>query len=378
MKKIGITTFWDTPVNYGQVLQGFALITKLKEWNFDPFIVRYTMKEESSTESNSSKIYRLLSGKISLKRYFKRFYYKTERDINRGFDDFKKEYMSFSENQYPSLNSLITNYPQADIYITGSDQVWDEWGSENKKRIFLLDFLPDTIKRISYAASFGRNSLNESEIELFKHSLSKFEAISVREKSGIDICNKLNIKNTAEWVADPTLLLNRDNWIKCLNLKYAPQKGKTAFIYLMQNEYTTKIGHKIINYLKKKGYNIKYVSSAYYIDPKSNYNPTIQEWLINILSSDIVITSSFHGTLFATNFNTPIISLCGKGGVGGQNSRIYSLLEEIGLSDRIMNSFDKNKLNNLLSNNIDWSLTNKVFDKKRLSSELFLQNALKL
>ena len=192
MKKIGITTFWDTPVNYGQVLQGFALITKLKEWNFNPFIVRYTMKEESSTESNSSKIYRLLSGKISLKRYFKRFYYKTERDINRGFDDFKKEYMSFSESQYPSLNSLITNYPQADIYITGSDQVWGEWGSENKKRIFLLDFLPDTIKRISYAASFGRNSLNDSEIELFRHSLSKFEAISVREKSGIDICNKLN------------------------------------------------------------------------------------------------------------------------------------------------------------------------------------------
>ena len=75
MKKIGITTFWDTPVNYGQVLQGFALITKLKEWNFNPFIVRYTMKEESSTESNSSKIYRLLSGKISLKRYFKRFYH---------------------------------------------------------------------------------------------------------------------------------------------------------------------------------------------------------------------------------------------------------------------------------------------------------------
>lgn len=152
------------------------------------------MREEVGLESTSSKIYRLLSGKTSLKRYLKRFYYKTERDINRGFDDFKKEYMSFSENQYPSLNSLITNYPQADIYITGSDQVWGEWGSENKKRIFLLDFLPDTIKRISYAASFGRNSLNDSEFELFKNALSKFNAISVREKSGIDICNKLNLK----------------------------------------------------------------------------------------------------------------------------------------------------------------------------------------
>lgn len=377
-RTIGITTFWDTPVNYGQVLQGFALITKLKEWNFDPFIIRYTMTEESSTESNSSKIYRFLSGRISFKRYIKRFYHKTERDINRGFDDFKKKYMTYSENQYPSLKSLITNYPQADIYITGSDQVWGEWGSENKKRIFLLDFLPDTIKRISYAASFGRNSLNDSELKLFRNALSKFDAISVREKSGIDICNRLNIKKTTEWVADPTLLLNRDSWIKCLDLKYSPQKERTAFIYLMQNEYTTKLEHKIIKYLKKKGYIIRYVSSAYYIDPKSNYNPTIQEWLINILSSDIVITSSFHGTLFAANFNTPIISLCGREGVSGQNSRIYSLLEEVGLSDRIMDTFDKDKLNKLLSNKIDWSIANKVFNKKRFSSELFLQNALKL
>lgn len=374
MKKICITTFWDTPVNYGQVLQGFALINVLKKLGYSPFILKYTMNEEVIAESKFAKILKILSGKSSLTRYLKKFYYTSEKNVDRGFNEFKNKYMVYSDSNYPSFKSLEENYPKADIYITGSDQVWGEWGSENKKKVFLLDFLPSSVKRISYAASFGRNYIKYNELNLFKNTLDKFDAISVREKSGISICKSLGYD--AQLVADPTLLLDRETWIKTLNLNCYKENDKTAFVYLMQNEYTTQLGHKIIKYLKRKGYSIKYVSSAYYIDPQSNYNATIEQWLIGILTADIVVTSSFHGTLFSTNFNTPIISLCGRGGKEGQNSRIYSLLDEIGLSNRILDEFDENKLYLMLQENINWEKTNKIFNEKRNSSLSFIKKSL--
>lgn len=374
MKKVGITTFWDTPVNYGQVLQGFALLSVLKSLGYSPFILRYTMNEEVVSESKFTKIRRILYGKSSLSKFLKRFYYTSEKNIDRGFNEFKNKFMIYSESCYPSFKSLKENYPNADIYITGSDQVWGEWGTDNKKKVFLLEFLPNSVKRISYAASFGRNSIKYNESNLFKNALDKFDAISVREKSGITICKSLG--HDANWVADPTLLLNRDAWIKTLNLNCEKENSKIAFVYLMQNEYTTQLGHKVIKYLKRKGYNIKYVSSAYYIDPKSNYNPTIEQWLISILTADIVVTSSFHGTLFSTNFNTPIISLCGRGGKEGQNSRIYSLLDEIGLSNRILDEYDEKKLDLMLQENISWEETNKIFNEKRNSGLSFIKKSL--
>lgn len=374
MKKVGITTFWDTPVNYGQVLQGFALLRVLKDLGYSPFIVRYTMNEEVIAESKLTKIKNILSGRSSIHRFLKRFYYTSEKKIDRGFNDFKNKFMTYSDEFYPSFKSLEWNHPKADIYITGSDQVWGEWGSDNKKKVFLLEFLPNSVKRISYAASFGRNSIKESEVNLFRNALDKFAAISTREKSGLSICKDLG--HSAQLVADPTLLLNRETWIKTLSLNCSKGNNKTAFIYLMQNEYTTKLGHKIIRYLHRKGYDIKYVSSAYYIDPQSNYNATIEQWLRGILTADIVVTSSFHGTLFSANFNTPVISLCGKEGKEGQNSRIYSLLDEIGLSNRILDEFDENKIELMLQEDINWKKVNNIFSDKRNSSISFIKNSL--
>ena len=94
MKKVGITTFWDTPVNYGQVLQGFALLRVLKDLGYSPFIIRYTMNEEVIAESKLTKIKNILSGRSSIHRFLKRFYYTSEKKIDRGFNDFKNKFMT--------------------------------------------------------------------------------------------------------------------------------------------------------------------------------------------------------------------------------------------------------------------------------------------
>lgn len=144
----------------------------------------------------------------------------------------------------------------------------------------------------------------------------------------------------------------------------------------MQNEYTTAIGHSIINLLKKESYQVQYVSSAYYIDQKSNFSPTIEQWLSAICSAEIMVTSSFHGTLFALNFNIPFITIGNKDGEGGQNSRLYSLLEEFGLTERIISSYDKDKISYLLRKNIDWNRVNNLILERRLYSFDFLEKAL--
>lgn len=376
-KKIGITTYWDSPVNYGQVLQGYALISVLKKWGYDPFIVRYTMQELFVKKSVIGRIRDFIKYGMNFRKFFKRFYAVKENQVDRHFDEFKHNYMCFSDMIYPSFDSLQKDYQEAEIYVTGSDQVWGEWGSVNKKRTFLLDFLPPTVTRIAYAASFGRNKLGYDEKKLFEKSLGKFKAISVRENSGVDLCKQLGGNLDVKWVVDPTLLLTKQDWIHELHLEVDKKiSHKRALVYLMQNEYTTEIGHSIINLLKKEGYQVLYVSSAYYIDQKSNFSPTIEEWLSAILSVDIVVTSSFHGTLFALNFNTPFITLGSKDGVGGQNSRLFSLLEEIGLTERIISSFDKDKIFYLLRTNVDWNKVNDLILERRLYSFEFLKKAL--
>ena len=376
-KRVGITTYWDTPVNYGQVLQGYALMSVLKKLGYEPFIVRYTMQEVYVNKSIFQRIRDFIRYGMNFSKFFKRFYAVRENQVNRHFDEFKHKYMCFSNRIYSSFDSLQKNYQEAEVYITGSDQVWGEWGTANKKKTFLLDFLPPTVTRVAYAASFGRNSVNENEIDLFKEALSKFNAISVREKSGIEICKQLGISQDVQCVVDPTLLLTQQEWLHELQLTIDKQEShKIAVVYLMQNEYTTAIGHRVISLLKKEGYQVRYVSSAYYVDPKSNFSPTIEQWLSAILSADIVITSSFHGTLFSANFNTPFITLGNRGGGQGQNSRLYFLLDEIGLSTRLIDIFDKNRIYQLLNEQIDWSKTNAVFSDRRTYSFDFLRKGL--
>lgn len=377
-KRVGITTYWDTPVNYGQVLQGYALMSVLKKLGYEPFIVRYTMQEVYVNKSIFQRIRDFIRYGMNFSKFFKRFYAVREGQVNRHFDEFKHKYMCFSNRIYPSFDSLQKNYQEAEVYITGSDQVWGEWGTANKKKTFLLDFLPPTVTRVAYAASFGRNILGKDEEIIFKEALNKFQAISVREKSGVDLCKQLGGDLDVKWVVDPTLLLTKQDWIHELHLEVDKKvsHNKRALVYLMQNEYTTVIGHSIINLLKKEGYQVRYVSSAYYVDPKSNFSPTIEQWLSAILSADIVVTSSFHGTLFALNFNTPFIALGNKDGRSGQNSRLFSLLEETGLTERIICSFDRDKISYLLRTKIDWYGVNTLILEKRLYSLDFLGKAL--
>ena len=375
-QKVGILTFWDSLENYGQILQAYALMTVLRKMGLEPFIVRYTREEETWNRSLFLRIREFIKYGMNFRKVLKRFLFETEKNPDRKFDDFRSRHMTFSDKTFPSFESLVSGYPKAEIYITGSDQVWGLWGSENKKKIYLLEFLPSDIRRIAYAASFGRNFIEKEEKAIFRTALEKFQSISVREKTGIEICKELESNSDIKWVVDPTLLLTKESWIKILDLKPVhDDKRKTAFVYLMNNEYTISIGRRIIKYLESENYRISYVATDYK-DRNSNCNPTIEQWLSGIMSSDIVVTSSFHGLVFAMNFNVPFISIAGRNHTEGQNSRLWSLAEETGTQERVINNFNENEISKLLKSTIDWDYVNCTIANKRKASMDFLSAAI--
>lgn len=358
------------------MLQGFALQTILDELGYSSFICRYTLKDDRQTDSCWMKIKRILSGQRSFSSLVVRLTSKPQINSERKFDSFRSKYMVYSDKYYDTYEDFVSNYQYADAYITGSDQVWGAYGPLNKKRVFLLEFLPTTVKRISYAASFGRKEItDEAERSVFSEALSKYSAVSVREQAGLEICKSLSYA-TAQWVVDPTFLVARERWIATFNLHKEQRAQKVLMVYLLSNDETNKKYYKIIDSFRVKGYEIKYVSSARFLDNKANFNPTIEEWLQEMYAADMVLTTSYHGSIFALNFNTPVISLINGNPQAGQNSRLYSIFNNFGLGHRVISCEDYQKIEELEKEQINWSRVNELIAIDRASSMAFLNNAL--
>lgn len=252
---------------------------------------------------------------------------------------------------------------QYDVLITGSDQVWRSVYVPVDK--YLFDFAEDIkgIKRISYAASFGRDDLTEYSPRLLKRSAQlakKFDAISVREKSGIDLVNA-NWGMEAEQHVDPTLLLDKKHYlglIKDDKENTLPSPGN-LFCYLLDSSVDkTEIVKYVCSSLGLVSFEIMPPKATSYKQLKSNVSkyqlPPVTQWLRSFNDAKFVVTDSFHGTVFAIIFNKPFISI-------GNNkrgmTRFSSLLELFGLGDRLVVS-PRDVTKELINKSIDWASVN--------------------
>lgn len=374
--KIGIITFWESNNNYGQILQVLALQTVLLKEGHTPFLIRYHRVKQKK-KLRLLKVFKIRGYINFVKRKFKfskknRFLSKEDK---REFENFKNKYIIYGENDYYSLEELKKNPPQADVYITGSDQIWNNNFAVSAEA-FLLGFGDRNIKKLSYAASFGVNHQDQQTQILFKKHLNSFSGISVREKKGLDITKQLGFDAT--WVLDPTMLLDKKEWYELLANEAVSTsencKNKQIFIYTLGNSII-KDKDKFIEYsYKQKNYKIVHTSANNDFSGKDF--PTIPEWFNHINKSQLVITTSFHCIVFCIITKTNFIVLPNTGKAIGMNDRIESLLNKLGLIDHLLPTFNKELFDKILHKKPDWKLIHREIANWREESYAFFKKHL--
>ncbi len=335
-KKIGIITHWWTEDNYGQLLQCFALQRLLNELGHRPFLIRYDYRLDKNDLTLIQKFKRALKALNLFKLYRyaklnskKKSHTVDSYKVDRNFDLFRRKYINYTLNTY-SKKLIKQSPPEADIYITGSDQVW-----HGLNEIFFLNFGDVKIPRFSFAASFGRSSkhISEKQLTAYKMYLRALDFISVREQDGLELCRSLG-RSDAVLFPDPTLLLSPKTYREIATP--INEEHPYALVYMIDNIELTPVPMlEIKKYIEQRGIKIRYIASQGRIDNYSKIYPSINEFISYIDNSEFVITNSFHGTIFSILLNKNFVVLP-KGTT--TVDRIQNLLERFSIPNRLCTS----------------------------------------
>lgn len=374
MKKIAILTL-PLHNNYGGILQNYALQVYLDELGCKAYTINYKPQESKYSLS------RLILS--SIKRLFKKnmgdkniIFLNPQKQLiflktpGRFQNRFIKSYINEVKVDGPLSSDFDKKY-DFDIYIVGSDQAWRPRYSPNLKN-FYLDFVDNkNAKKIAYATSFGVDYWEASEeiTPYLSNRAQEFDAISVREKSAVDLCKKyLNVN--AVQALDPTMLLGINDYrklVKAENEDIDIGKNKVC-VYILDID---KDRASIINDVCKiKGLEVYRVGK-----PNKKGFPSIESWINGFDKADFIITDSFHGTVFSILFNKPFISI---GNTGRGITRFKTVLDLFNLSSKLVFNYEdfKSRKSEIL-NEIDYSLVNQTLTEHRLFSTNFLKEAIK-
>ena len=349
--KIGIVTYWKSSCNYGEQLQNYALQEYLREHGHEPFLIRYDYDNDTIYGSRPLHV-RLLRAcnPKRLIRHFKVRKNNKERikdslEHPRGFEDFRDQYLSMSR-VYSSIDDLRNDPPEADMYITGSDQVWNTYEGgliemRNRLSAFFLDFGPEDVKRISYAASWGRNEVPEDEKEFIRPLLARFDKVSVREGSGMDLCRQMG-REDAVLALDPVLLHGADTYRKLYRGNVQDNKAKYLLFYYLNNDGSFDM-QAVFDWASKMNLKVVYVTDDWHDDLTRSF-PGVAEWISLIDNAEYVVTNSYHCSILSVIFGKRFGFIKRSGIYSGMNTRMDTLFEICGIDPRYVSGDDLNAL----------------------------------
>lgn len=365
-KKIAIITRHAVS-NYGSVLQAYALQTAIGKLGYESEIIDYIRTDEDYKNISDTLIKKSSWNKNALSRLLYKSVQTPEYVImGKKFEIYRKGLIKLTEKRYSSSEELKNNPPAADIYCTGSDQVWGAIGNDEIDSAYFLDFAPSDKKKIAYAASFGKTSINTDNEKILKKWLDAYDCLTVREKSATDLIENLGIYNIRQ-VLDPTLLLDSSEWSTLIE-----NNINKSYVLLYQLHSNPQMDNYAKLFAKKSGLKLIRLTPLFHRVFKSGkavYLPTINEFLSYIKNAEFMITDSFHGTAFAINFNTQFIDILPD----ETKTRNQSILELTGLSHRILNSYNDFSF---VENKIDFSLANEKIAQERINSLEILKKML--
>lgn len=364
--KIGILT-QPLASNCGGILQNFALQHILRRMGHTPVTINHVYKPmvEKGWRNSLRTIW----------RFFKRWlfgdrsviFYDVTKQVNFyrtggvAQRKFIEENISVVNAEFPLHEALVSDY---DAFVVGSDQVWRPRYSPSLMN-FYLDFVVDAdVKRVAYAASFGVDEweLDEQLTPQARVLAQRFDAISVRESSGVELCRRyLGVE--AEVVLDPTMLLDIDEYVQALNLRTKPHSRYVAVYILDKTKDKQLIVDSVCRQLNCK---------PLYLDVLSGNGTTIKEWIEGVYNSEYVVTDSFHGTVFSILSHKRFTTIINE---GRGATRFDSLLGICSLKSRAIacsNDLESSKW----QQDIDYLAIDAVLDSYRETSISFIKDAL--
>lgn len=366
--KIGILTL-PLHTNYGGILQAYALQTVLERMGHEVYIIR--VKSKKIPLLPIWKRYLCYAKRAILKYIFGEkdvvvFHESHERALlpvlRQNTNKFIAQYIhSFSINNFKEIeNKNIFN-----AYVVGSDQIWrplySHWDIEDS--FLRFDTRPDII-RIAYATSLGVDTWEYTceQTENCRKLAQLFNTISVREDSAVNLCKKY-LGVDANWVLDPTMLLDVKDYLKLAENAKVPKCSGNLLVYLLNTEtYKNEIINNIVEY--KGLIPILFTNSVENpnLQLEERIHPMVESWLKGFIDAKYVVTDSFHGCVFSILFHKPF-SVMGNEGRG--MARIKSLLELFNLKNRFVESAQS--VTNI-ENDIDWERIDSILDAKRKES----------
>lgn len=349
--KIGIIT---QPLrgNYGGILQNYALQQVLIQLGHEPITLRWGRQPLWDWVKGSLKC--LLRGRCPIPRAISKL-----RPF-AGMLQFIESHIRASREECLPRRRDVRRY-QLEAIIVGSDQVWRPMYNLSIESMFLQFTVGMDLRRIAYAASFGTAEweFTAEQAAVCRQLIQRFDAVSVREQSGVALCaDHLNYQH-AQWVLDPTFLLTADDYAKlCLEF---PQRGSFVFAYLL--DITPDKQAYVRSVADSMGLKTVIMEAEKEIKPED----TPIRWLAGFRDAAFIITDSFHGTVFAINFHKEFLTFTN---VERGSARFDSLIEIFGVGHRIVSEVPASGADNLIP--IDWALVDERLKEWREKSRAFL------
>lgn len=359
--KIGVITCHNA-LNHGARLQVYALSAYLESQGHQVTIIDYRPRYMTF---NVKLLYWPGS---SVKEWAKLFLHILRRRSlikrHKNFEIYSNKFLKRSLIVYNDLTQLRENPPEADIYIAGSDQIWNVLLPNGSDRAYYLEFGKNDVLRVSYAASFSIPNVEDRFIPFLRQRLRNFDYISVRERSALNILEDLGV--SGQKVVDPVFLLSKDEWIKKFIGSTDAEESYILVYDVMNCSRIRRIAEKLSKIRSCPIYSIGSYKLKY---ADKNFDTLPPDKFVELISNaKTVISNSFHATAFAMIFNKEFFVVNRSDGL---NERMVDLLKEHGLLSRLIDdNFEEYNLNM----EIDYREFNEKISAEIDQSKLFLRN----
>lgn len=361
MKKIGILTY-HRAYSYGAKLQAYALATYLTSIGFEAEVIDYgNIGEEKLRKIGTKSLKDLI---VTTLCYIASSIAEPQRI--RHFDEFL-DIIPHSPMHYDKANVAEAN-DKYDYFVTGSDQVWNPKYNEGDLT-YLLDFVKENKKKFSYAASFGVSQLPDDILQVYKPLLTAFNKILIREITGKSLL-RTQLELDSQVVLDPTFLLSRSQWEEMADYPLSkPSK------YILSFQIIDRDAHydAMLDYLHRKlGYEVIELKDSFRYKPwrwpiYAKAGP--KEFLGLIRNAEVVVTNSFHATVFSILFHKPFF--CSRNSFGF-NSRMEDLTDSLGLAGRMFDS--STSFHSLFDIDVKYGKVDEILKAKILATKQIIEN----